>query len=457
MDLTADLPVTLVVKAANQRVADQTVECVLSWTIRKLKQHLESVYPSKPKHHQQKLIYSGQLLADHLTLKEVLRQYDQNLQHTVHLVCSPSVESVSLPGPSHSHSSTEQKSEPLSNASQALLSSSSETDGLRHRGAQVPSPSSSHSDVTNTGGNQATAAPGDAGMEGMMGMAGMGGMPMMGMGAPGMGMGMPGYPYTPEQIAWMQQMYSHYMAQYMQYYGYQVPPPPQPANPVQAPAPQPAANPAPPNNNNAPPNQNMRMNAQGGMEEDDEEEQRDWLDYIYVCFRFLVLVSIVYFYSSASRFFAVSLGFFAVYLIQNRWGMWNQQQQQQQQQAAQQPPAPPQQQQQAAQQPPAPPQQQQQQQQQQEQPEQQPPQQALNQSEGDPAEGQNNAGVGEGREQEAEGTRAATSDDDSSSQSAAADPSPQSEVPSTSTVLVRMLVSFFTSLVPAPPPAVNGN
>ena len=48
MNLAADFPVTLVVKAANQRVADQTVECVLGWTIRKLKQHLETVYPSRP-------------------------------------------------------------------------------------------------------------------------------------------------------------------------------------------------------------------------------------------------------------------------------------------------------------------------------------------------------------------------------------------------------------------------
>ena len=87
---------------------------------------------------------------------------------------------------------------------------------------------------------------------------------------------------------------------------------PQQADPAQAPAAQPAANPAPANN--APPNQNMRMNAQGGLEEDDEAEQRDWLDYIYVFFRFLVLLSIVYFYSSASRFFTVAMGFLAIYL-----------------------------------------------------------------------------------------------------------------------------------------------
>ena len=70
--------------------------------------------------------------------------------------------------------------------------------------------------------NPAMAMPGGADMMGMPGMrampmmgdaAGMGGMPMMGA-APGAGV--PGYPYTPEQLAWMQQMYSQYMAQYMQ-------------------------------------------------------------------------------------------------------------------------------------------------------------------------------------------------------------------------------------------------
>lgn len=46
MDLT--LPVTLIVKAPNQQIEDQTVKCELSWTILKLKGHLSEVYPSKP-------------------------------------------------------------------------------------------------------------------------------------------------------------------------------------------------------------------------------------------------------------------------------------------------------------------------------------------------------------------------------------------------------------------------
>lgn len=42
------LSVTLIVKAPNQQIEDQTVKCELSWTILKLKGHLSEVYPSKP-------------------------------------------------------------------------------------------------------------------------------------------------------------------------------------------------------------------------------------------------------------------------------------------------------------------------------------------------------------------------------------------------------------------------
>ncbi|KAK7114907.1 homocysteine-responsive endoplasmic reticulum-resident ubiquitin-like domain member 2 protein [Littorina saxatilis] len=455
MNLAADLPVTLVVKAANQRVADQTVECVLGWTIRKLKQHLETVYPSKPKHHQQKLIYSGKLLADHLTLKEVLRQYDdENSRHTVHLVCSPSAEALSQPGPSQSF--TDKKSEPTTNASQTSMSSG-EGDGVRHRGSRAPNSTQSTTEVTNAGANPAMPVPGAAGGMGMpgMGMAGMPGMGMPGMpgmGMPGMGgmpgmlgmggmagmnmpmmggapgMGVPGYQYTPEQMAWMQQMYSQYMAQYMQYYGYQMPAAPEQANPAQAPAPQPAANAAPANN--APPNQNMRMNAQGGMEEDDEVEQRDWLDYIYVFFRFLVFVSVIYFYSSASRFLTVSLGFLTFYLLQNGWWLLHRRQQQQQ---PEQPPA---------EQPQ--PEQQQQQPGQQQQPAQQP-----QTTEGQNPQAQQNE-IQAGEEPEA-GEEAAPAENTQQA------PPPADAPAFTPTVLLRMLVTFFTSLVPAPPPAVNAN
>ncbi|KRT84104.1 Ubiquitin, partial [Oryctes borbonicus] len=88
------LPVTLIVKAPNQQIEDQTVKCELSWTINKLKQHLSEVYPSNPPSNEQKLIYSGQLLSDSVVLKDILRQYDGQDTHTLHLVCSPNTKST---------------------------------------------------------------------------------------------------------------------------------------------------------------------------------------------------------------------------------------------------------------------------------------------------------------------------------------------------------------------------
>lgn len=43
-----DIPVTLVIKAPNQKYDDQTINCFLNWTVEKLKTHLSHVYPSKP-------------------------------------------------------------------------------------------------------------------------------------------------------------------------------------------------------------------------------------------------------------------------------------------------------------------------------------------------------------------------------------------------------------------------
>lgn len=43
-----DNPVTLVIKAPNQKYDDQTINCYQNWTVEKLKAHLSDVYPSKP-------------------------------------------------------------------------------------------------------------------------------------------------------------------------------------------------------------------------------------------------------------------------------------------------------------------------------------------------------------------------------------------------------------------------
>lgn len=105
--------------------------------------------------------------------------------------------------------------------------------------------------------------------------------------------------------------------------------------PVAAPAPLPGPFPADnqPGNPNAPPqvnpgvNQNLQMNAQGGpLMEEDEEVNRDWLDWLYSATLFYVFVNIVYFYSSMSRLFMVMAGTLLMYLHQGRWFPFRQRQ-----------------------------------------------------------------------------------------------------------------------------------
>ncbi|KOB70162.1 Homocysteine-responsive endoplasmic reticulum-resident ubiquitin-like domain member 2 protein [Operophtera brumata] len=96
--------VTLIVKAPNQQIEDQNIECQSSWTVKQLKGHLSEVYPNKP------------LLDDSTIIKDVLRTYDTQTIHTMHLVCTP----------------TRRMTNPIHNPEPS-------TDGLRRRNVE-PSP-----------------------------------------------------------------------------------------------------------------------------------------------------------------------------------------------------------------------------------------------------------------------------------------------------------------------------
>ena len=62
----------------------------------------------------------------------------------------------------------------------------------------------------------------------------------------------------------------------------------------------------------------MNANAGGGMMQDDEdEENRDWLDYVYMAVRISMLMSIFWFYSSAERLIIMGLVIFIVWLVQS--------------------------------------------------------------------------------------------------------------------------------------------
>lgn len=312
-------PVTLVVKAPNQKIGDLTVECALDWTVKQLKQHLSSVYPSKPAEKQQRIIYSGRLLQDDVQLKDVLRQYEPDQQtHTVHLVCSPSTTDSSHSPPF-----------PASQQTETSANMNSSTTGLRQRhtamNQQLPLPPT-YSSVMSSGLQYSLPNPVMYPAAAMMPGAAAGMMPGQGFISP---------MYTPEQFMWMQQNYVQYMAQYMQYYQpgfyqHQVTIPPSEPVPnvpdnhqaVNAPRAEAAAN-------ERPRPEIVRMNAQGGPlanddEDEDEMRNRDWLDWVYVFVRFLLLLCILYFYSSFDRFLATTVLIVVIYLYQAGWFRLNQ-------------------------------------------------------------------------------------------------------------------------------------
>lgn len=63
-----------------------------------------------------------------------------------------------------------------------------------------------------------------------------------------------------------------------------------------------------------PANLEVQMNAQGGEIMNEEDLNRDWLDWVYTLSRAMILLSIVYFYSSFSRFVMVMMAMLVLYL-----------------------------------------------------------------------------------------------------------------------------------------------
>ncbi|XP_024241527.1 homocysteine-responsive endoplasmic reticulum-resident ubiquitin-like domain member 2 protein isoform X3 [Oncorhynchus tshawytscha] len=276
-----DSPVTLVIKAPNQKYDDQTINCFLNWTVEKLKSHISNVYPSKPSSKDQRLVYSGHLLQDHLQLRDVLRKS------------------------SDSAGSTPQATTPNQD-SQSAASVAGSYDGLRHRGGF---PQFNPQNPTSTGIMQWP--------DGTQ-------VPVQG----GMAAGVPPHPmYMPMQVLWWQQMYArHYYMQYQAAVAASQPPSTSPSSPSPTHSPQPAQpNEAPPPlgpnpiQEDRPANPNIQMNAQGGAVLNEDELNRDWLDWMYAVSRAAILLSIVYFYSSFGRFVMVIGAMLLVFLHRAGW------------------------------------------------------------------------------------------------------------------------------------------
>ncbi|XP_052044751.1 homocysteine-responsive endoplasmic reticulum-resident ubiquitin-like domain member 2 protein isoform X1 [Apodemus sylvaticus] len=312
-----EIPVTLIIKAPNQKYSDQTISCFLNWTVGKLKTHLSNVYPSKPLTKDQRLVYSGRLLPDHLQLKDILRKQDE--YHMVHLVCA------SRSPPSSPKSSTDRGSH------EALASSTSSNSD--HSDSTTPSPSQESLSLvagSSEGLRQRTLpqAQTDLAQSHQFPYVIQGNVDRQ---FPGQGVppGFPVYPaLSPLQMLWWQQMYAHQY--YMQYQAAVTAQATSsavsaqhtassPLNLAHVPGEEPPPAPNLVAHENGPMNENVQMNAQGGPVLNEEDLNRDWLDWVYTFSRAAVLLSIVYFYSSFSRFIMVMGAMLLVYLHQAGW------------------------------------------------------------------------------------------------------------------------------------------
>ncbi|KAL1785059.1 homocysteine-responsive endoplasmic reticulum-resident ubiquitin-like domain member 1 protein isoform X1 [Sigmodon hispidus] len=298
--------VTLLVKSPNQRHRDLELSGDRSWSVSRLKAHLSRVYPERPRPEDQRLIYSGKLLLDHQCLRDLLPK--QEKRHVLHLVCNvknPSKmpeASAKGAGPTEQPTSTNQVQHPGDPSG----------DGLRQREVLRNLSPSGWENISRPEAVQQAFQ--------------------------GLGPGFSGYTtYGWLQLSWFQQIYARQY--YMQYLAataasgaFGPTPSAQEIPVVSTPAPAPIHNQFPaenqPANQNAAAqvvvnpgaNQNLRMNAQGGpLVEEDDEINRDWLDWTYSAATFSVFLSILYFYSSLSRFLMVMGATVVMYLHHVGW------------------------------------------------------------------------------------------------------------------------------------------
>ncbi|XP_040265268.1 homocysteine-responsive endoplasmic reticulum-resident ubiquitin-like domain member 1 protein isoform X1 [Bufo bufo] len=285
----ADGEVTLLIRSPSLKQEEREVTAQRSFTVRDLKSQLRRELPGHPMEQEQRLIYSGKLLPDHLKLYEVL---SKESRHVLHLVCS-------IRSAVHIQAE-ESKPQPAADTTSAP-NVAPQPDGVRQRNVPQSSPAA-HTDTPRSDSVNPAFSPYSV--------------------------------YSPQQILWLQQMYARQY--YMQYYAaaaatassspsqrrQEIPVMP-PAAPDPLPHPFPAANQAP--NPEAPApvnpvaNQNLRMNAQGGLVEEEDDLNRDWLDWVYTAARFSIFLSILYFYSSLSRFMMVLGAMILMYLHTAGW------------------------------------------------------------------------------------------------------------------------------------------
>ncbi|XP_053556237.1 homocysteine-responsive endoplasmic reticulum-resident ubiquitin-like domain member 1 protein [Bombina bombina] len=285
----ADGEVTLLIRSPSLKREEKEICVQRGCTVLELKAQLRRELPGELMEQDQRLIYSGKLLPDHLKLNEVL---STESRHVLHLVCS------ARNPPKIQTQVKKQGSESVAGTSHSVSPS---VDGLRQR---ILPQSVSTAEVNS--GRQVNMSP-------------QGAYPAQS----------PYSIYSPQQILWLQQIYARQY--YMQYFAAAASA--SPASHVQrvqeipvvaaaAPDQLPQAFPVEPQPGNLDPqapanpgaNPNLHMDARGRLLEEEEDVNRDWLHWLYTAARFSIFLSFLYFYSTLSRFLMVLGAMLLMYL-----------------------------------------------------------------------------------------------------------------------------------------------
>jgi len=258
--------VKLKIKSPSSVIKDMELEVLVTTSVYQLKEIVRERFPGNPTPSAQKLLYAGKLLKDVDIVQNFLRFDDDCSVYTLHLACT-------IP-PSINNNRREQV-DSLSGSGGAAGFAAGPADTLGWQWQQA--------------------------MMGMYGQNMMGEYNMVNLG-----------PTEIQQLALVQQMYTQYLAEYMRYAGgggvvsdSLVPPQ------VQAGAGQQQQG-----------DREQLNNAGGPPPLEDEADVEiggrngDLLDWLYMMSRLVVLASIVYFYSSFTRFLMVAMVVGFLYLYQ---------------------------------------------------------------------------------------------------------------------------------------------
>lgn len=267
------------------------------------------------------MIYSGKLLSDNSLLKDVLREYDGQEAHTVHLVFTPKnskskfdVTRPSLFNTTSTSSTSSSAAATSASPTMAAANTNNSTNELRQR--HVTAASAIHENRDNAQQQQNTA------------QIAANNIPTNFNEFQQFNANNILAQQYAMQYAWMQQAYTNYMSQVASYYEQNQQQLPQnfaylpPQMPYMSPLPIPSGSPGtsaePAVAANASPQvQQPIQPAQQPVAEpenrrfpnivQEEQENRDWLDILYSMSRCIILLCLVYFYSSPIRCIGVIL------------------------------------------------------------------------------------------------------------------------------------------------------